>query len=374
MFKVGVPVFLGDFIDRKEELKTLKFYLTQCENQSVMLHAPRRFGKTSLIKESFRQIHPDNPYLLYFDFKHYSSLKHLSNDIIEQVYQIIGVNNFWDNFKNGVMSFLKQIKPKLNIKIYDALELSIEPVENFIQEKDEVLSFIQSIEVLQILAKKLNIQLKVAFDEFQDICILTNDKRIIDKLRSTVQHQQNVAYIFCGSVETLMNEFFLNKKSAFFHFSRIITLGPLDKKELKDYIIHKFSKINVKLDVVALENILDEINCHPYYAMKTMQILHGIIVMSNITLADSNVFEEALELAFQETKSYIEDIINHARNKSNHFEVLLNIAKNLPSNLDAMNNYRVRQSLVNMGLIKSRERGEYYIVDAFLKKYLESID
>ena len=48
MFKVGMPVFLDDFIDRKEELKLLQFYLKDCGNQSIMLHAPRRFGKNRL--------------------------------------------------------------------------------------------------------------------------------------------------------------------------------------------------------------------------------------------------------------------------------------------------------------------------------------
>lgn len=374
MFKVGMPVFLDDFIDRKEELKALKFYLTNCGNQSVMLHAPRRFGKTSLIKESFRQIQKDNQYLLYFDFKHYSSLKHLSNDIIENIYAIFGINQFWDKFKNGVINFLRNIKPTLSLKIYNALELSIEPIENIIKEENEVQLFIKSIELLQIISEKLSVNLKVAFDEFQDLCVLTNDQRIMDKLRSTVQQQQNVAYIFCGSVETLMNQIFLDKKSAFFHFSRIMSLGALDKHELMEYIINKFKTVKVDLDEEGLSTTLDRLDCHPYYSMKTMQILHGLVMSKNINYVDADIFANALELAFQETKSYLEDIINQVRNKSNHLEVLLNIVHMVPSKFDALNNYRIRQSLVNMGIIKSAGRGQYIIIDAFLKKCLQEIN
>ena len=48
MFKTGSPVKGNDFIDRKKHLPIFKAYLEN--NQHVMIKAPRRFGKTSLIK------------------------------------------------------------------------------------------------------------------------------------------------------------------------------------------------------------------------------------------------------------------------------------------------------------------------------------
>ena len=48
-FEIGSPVIDTSFINRKKELKLLSFCIEQ--QQNVMLKAPRRFGKTSLLKQ-----------------------------------------------------------------------------------------------------------------------------------------------------------------------------------------------------------------------------------------------------------------------------------------------------------------------------------
>jgi AAA+ ATPase superfamily predicted ATPase len=374
MFKVGVPVFADDFIDRKEELKLLHFYLTECGNQSIMLHAPRRFGKTSLIQEAFRTIEVTNPYLLYFDFKYYSNLQHLANGILDRVYALFGITKFWELIKSGVLSFLRAIKPKLSIKLYRVVELSLESLEAILNETDEVSYWLKALDLLQVVAKEAGVELKVAFDEFQDIYTLTHDVRIIDRLRATLQQHSQVAYIFCGSHESMMNFIFLDKRSAFFHFARVITLGALDKNELQGYIEAKFYAIKVTLAKEDLSQILDELECHPYYSMKTMQVLYSMVLINKVKQVSAKNLASALDSAYNETKSYLEDIINYIKTKAHHFEMLISIAKKLPTTLDPLNAYRVRQSLVNMGLISSVTRGNYFITDAFLKKFLQAVD
>ena len=51
MFRTGSPVKGKDFIDRKKHLPLFKAYLDN--NQHIMIKAPRRFGKTSLVKHIF---------------------------------------------------------------------------------------------------------------------------------------------------------------------------------------------------------------------------------------------------------------------------------------------------------------------------------
>ena len=51
---VGKPVIGKDLIGREEEIKLIM--QTVLEGQSVVLIAPRRFGKTSLLLEALRRL------------------------------------------------------------------------------------------------------------------------------------------------------------------------------------------------------------------------------------------------------------------------------------------------------------------------------
>ena len=105
-----------------------------------------------------------------------------------------------------------------------------------------------------------------------------------------------------------------------------------------------------------------------------MQILHSLILSPNhIENIDAKLLQQAFNIAYNETKSYLDDTINYIKHKAHHFDVLLSIAKNSKSSLEPLNNYRVKQSLINMGIIKSVSRGQYTVIDAFLKKYLTDI-
>ena len=79
------------------------------------------------------------------------------------------------------------------------------------------------------VAKDINI--KVVFDEFQDITNLY-DKNILEILRSVAQHHENITYVFLGSIESIMTEIFESKISPFFHFASVIKLDGLDIDEL----------------------------------------------------------------------------------------------------------------------------------------------
>lgn len=95
MFRMGSPVKGTDFIDRKKHLPIFKEYLNN--NQHVMIKAPRRFGKTSLIKQVFEY---EKAYeYIYVDLRRATNLKTLANQIIEKAYSFAGIENFFYTLK-----------------------------------------------------------------------------------------------------------------------------------------------------------------------------------------------------------------------------------------------------------------------------------
>ena len=71
MFQVGKPVKGNAFVGRDKEIKEIQTYLEM--GQSVVLIAPRRFGKTSLVLEVLRRMKRKKHYTGFVDIFAHSS-------------------------------------------------------------------------------------------------------------------------------------------------------------------------------------------------------------------------------------------------------------------------------------------------------------
>jgi hypothetical protein len=76
IFPVGVPVTGKDLIGRDKELEDIKSLLKI--GQSVILTAPRKYGKTSLILELLRQLKEEKYYVGLIDLFGIVTKRHLA--------------------------------------------------------------------------------------------------------------------------------------------------------------------------------------------------------------------------------------------------------------------------------------------------------
>lgn len=136
MFQSGSPVTGENFIDRKKHLPIFKAYLDN--NQHIMIKAPRRFGKTSLVKQIFD--YEKNYEYIYIDIRLNHSLESLSNQIVNKAYEFVKIQNFINQTKTSLLNLLQSIK---TISIPDIAEITIdmlskksEPIELFIHSLD----------------------------------------------------------------------------------------------------------------------------------------------------------------------------------------------------------------------------------------------
>jgi len=268
MFKTGSPVKVNDFIDRKKHLPIFKAYLEN--NQHVMIKAPRRFGKTSLIKQVFE--HEKSFHYIYVDLRRATNLTSLANQILEKAYSFAGVENFMEQFKKSITGLLKTIQ---SIKIDDIGEITLKHLENGITDEREY--FLHSLDVVEKISSKKELNIKFVLDEFQDILRISDDF-ILEQMRSVIQHHEAVTYVFLGSIESIMTNIFSSKASPFFHFARIMSLDGLDIDELYDYTKEVFDKQNIKYDDSLLK-MLQFLQGHPDYSAQVLQALYykGIV-------------------------------------------------------------------------------------------------
>ncbi len=365
MFHSGMPVYGSDFIDRKQHLAKFNTFIKN--NQHIMIKAPRRYGKTSLVVHLF-ELHQYNK--IYVDIKRATSLQSLAEQIINEAYKFVGVEGIIQKAKESISHLFKQLKTTLTIDITVA-ELTIETLEkNEKQLLDEVEFFLYAVDLVEIIAKKQNINIKFAFDEFQDILNIA-DKKILDQLRSVIQHHRNVTYIFLGSIESVMNKIFSSKASPFFHFARIIALDGLNIEELKVFCEEFFVKQQISYDQF-LFSVIDYLEGHPFYTMKTLQSVYYKVLEEDKDTIQKDDCIEALTIALFETKSYLDEVLEKIKQKKHHHSVIWHLANGKKNKtIDSPTLYKTYKSLEDMGYIKKRERGEYYITDIFLKILLQ---
>jgi len=362
MFRSGSPVKGKEFIDRKKHLPIFKAYLDN--NQHIMIKAPRRFGKTSLIKHIFE--HEKRYEFIYIDVRLASSLDTLSNQILNKAYKIVKIDNFIQKAKGSLLELLQSIK---QIKVAGIAEISIDYIS---KNSDSIELFMHSLDVVEKIAKSKGINIKVIFDEFQDITNLY-DKNILETIRSVAQHHENITYVFLGSIESIMSNIFESKSSPFFHFASVIQLTGLDIDELFSYTLKAFDKQSIAYDKDALYDTIFFLQGHPEYSSKVLQTLYINAKIENRTITYEDCIE-AINFRIIENRAYLDEIISKAKLKKHHFEMLYNIANNIKSTLSSATVYNTNISLENMGLIKKIEKGKYELVDIFLKILLQQQD
>jgi len=359
MFKTGSPVKGIDFIDRIKHIPIFQAYLDN--NQHVMIKAPRRFGKTSLVKHVIEN--KENNYtFIYIDIRRAVSLKSLSNQILDKAYSYAGIDNFIYSSKKSVRTLLKALQ---SIKIDNIGEITLEHLEN---DTDEVELFLHSLDMVDKIATKKNTNIKFIFDEFQDIANLA-DKNILEQLRSVVQHHENVTYIFLGSIESMMTNIFESKSSPFFHFARIMPLGGLDIKELGDYIFRELDKRNIEYKKDAINIMLNFLQGHPDYSMQVFQAIYYIAIIDEKVI-DKKLCIEVLKKVILENRAYLDELVQKTKTKKHLYKILSSIANNTEIDLQPNVLYNSRVVLEDMGLIRNIGRGKYEIVDIFLRVLL----
>lgn len=363
MFNTGSPVKGDAFIDRKKHLPLFRVFIEN--KQHFMIKAPRRFGKTSIIKHIFE--YEGGYKYVYIDFKKSLSIKKIAYQIIDQGYGLLGVEGFVKNVvsstKDAFLNFAKNLQ---SIKLDGIGEITIKELSD---EYDEIALFLHSLDTLNTIASKLQTQIYFIADEFQDILALS-DKHILDTMRATIQHHENITYIFLGSIESIMTSIFEEKKSPFFHFAKIVELPLLDIEEVYLYAKNTFEAKNIK-NIKAIKVLLEATQGHPDYTMQALQMLYFKVLAENIDTLDENLVNQIIESTFHSNEAFIDEIITSVKTKKHHLLVLSNIANQKQTKLDSKTLYNVRISLENMGLVKKVAIGTYQINDIFLEKTLK---
>lgn len=365
MFRVGKPVTGENFYDRTTMLKEVKLLITS--RQDFMIKAPRRYGKTSLIKQALTDVKGG---YLYLDLRRESRMESVAEQIVDFVYSHAGIGGFMRKLKDGAVKFLNSAKHELTIKA----EIFEYTVEFFADERKTPCELlIESLKTAELIGATLDKHFIIVFDEFQDIKRFTCEGDILELMRGVIQHHENVMYAFLGSIEHLMTEIFENRKSGFYNYCRKLKLPSFDIDELAPQLIATFkSRKIVFQDENDLKDVLGRLAGHPTNTMLVMQQIFYIALDLDIKTVGKNEIAKAYENALGETTDLIEQYIHEMKNKKHYYDVLCRLARGENQSLKGQALNQVLKGLLEMGYINKEERGQYTVNDGFLIDYVKN--
>ncbi len=289
-FKFGNVVSGDYFYNREDDLLRIKQVLSSGNN--ITLYAPRRYGKTSLVKKALNELSSDGFITIYIDFMSIYSREKFIENYTSAI--VKSQNSTLENIVTKISKLVSGIVPSLSFDNNGNPNFSIAYVQG--QNKERTL-----VDAINLPAKLASEKQKwiIAFDEFQEITNLNGDS--FEKLlRSQIQHQDNVNYIFFGSRTHLLKDMFNSKNRAFYNSSSIMTIKKIDEDKSIDYLISRFANSDIIINSDIAKLILQTVENIPYYIQFiAYEIWQYMLIFKEKEIKEyhvSNALERILEL------------------------------------------------------------------------------
>jgi len=246
------------FCDREKEMKSL-VRLAESMND-VVLYAPRRFGKTSLVRRVQDQLAKKGAVTIYVNFFGIGSVNEVAMNLAAAVFKVTyGRAPLWKKASRFLLSYRPVIRPtpEGNVEISAELATPETGMKLLVKVLDELQAFTTSTDKL----------VQIALDEFQELVTLSDAKLIEGVIRTHFESYQ-ASHFFVGSRRRLLLEMFTEKQRPFFQSAQIYPLGPLPENDLVNFVMKRFSDAGHNCSKEGAREIANLTNCHPYYSQK----------------------------------------------------------------------------------------------------------
>ncbi len=253
-----------DFTNRAKEIARLKNNFNSLVNTIII--SPRRWGKTSLVRQVSRLAVKENKNLkiVHLDIfnirSEYEFYLLLANEVLK------AASSGWDEMVKNTRHFLKQLIPQISFSsdMQSKVSFSI-GWEELQKHPDDILNLAENI------ALKNDLNIIICIDEFQNIALFDQPDAFQRKLRSHWQTHQKTAYCLYGSKQHMLLDVFSNYAMPFYKFGDILFLEKITAGEWVSFIQKRFQDTGKEISTSDAEEIAVMAENHSYYVQQLAQ-------------------------------------------------------------------------------------------------------
>ena len=275
------------FCDRRQETETMIQALYNGRN--VTLIAPRRMGKTGLVKNVFYKLREQEPDTVTFYMDIYST-QSLGDFIRLFASTVLGkLDSVPQKTLSRVGRFIKSCRP-----VFTFDELTGQPkVAIDIVPSEEEAMLREIFDYLRSSEKRCYI----AIDEFQQIAEYP-EKGAEALLRSYIQFVPNINFIFAGSKQHIMQQMFHSAKRPFYQSTQTQVIDRIARDEYYRFAADFFSRQGRKLAEETFGYLYDAFDGHTWYIQTLLNRLYGYTGKPDVGMVDYAIGEVVAESTY----------------------------------------------------------------------------
>ncbi len=277
-FRIAGELPADEMIDRDEEAARL--VALAAGGHASRLVAPRRYGKTSLLRRALGEAARSGYATALVDLEGVLSLSSV----------VVRIERAYDRSLKGTV---RRTVDALFRSWKIGLSLGAGGFTASLQSNPRIdveSVFLRLLDLPAKVHERTGARSFVAFDEFQDLLRVDGADGM---LRSVIQHQSSVAsYAFAGSAPTLMKRLFEDPSRPLLEHAVPLELGPLPDDVTASYLEDRFRRTRRDIGN-ALDPLVSFARGHP---QRTMLVAHHLWELVPVgSVADETAFVDARE-------------------------------------------------------------------------------
>ncbi len=369
-FTYGDLVADESFTDRELELDRLKRDIRNGQNVAVI--APRRYGKSSLVRAAVRDLLGEGVLVAEVDLMTTPTKERLAAKLAKSINDDIAPVVF---------------KAKEHLRMFQGLRvapvITVDPADGSLSfgfsssrsdaDIDDTLE--RLLELPGTIGADTGKQVVVYFDEFQEVTSI--DPRLPALMRSVFQKQAHVAHVYAGSKRDMMHRLFTHQNEPFYRSAKTMEIGAIPEPLFREFILAQFERTKRSVSAEALDGLLSITRGHPYATQELAYALWDEVpegasasledlesALNAVLRAENAHFTLVWERATRTQKLLLQAL---ASERGRPFSVAYRQRHDLPSTSHVQ---RALGPLLQGELLRKDGEGDYDFAEPFLREWI----
>lgn len=270
-FTFGALALDKAFTDREAEIREL---VRDMQNgQDVLVYAPRRYGKSSLVLRAAQRAIRKGILVGYCDLMRTPTKERFAAALAKTIYSDLETAAGQAIERATRLFRGLRITPTIEV---DPIDGSLRFVFHAGRRRAAVDDTIEALLALpgQIAAERKR-RAVLVFDEFQEI--VTLDRHYPNLMRAVFQEQPEVAHVYLGSKRHLLERIFDDENEPFWRSAKRLEIGPIAPGEFAGFLRRRFEETEKAIDAEAVDRVLEATGGHPYGTQELAYFLWELV-------------------------------------------------------------------------------------------------